>query len=91
MAETRLHFYVERDTSPQKWYPHPGGKQQFDDLPVAYQNNVDHIDAPLTRHKGEKPAWSDADIRDVIAFLKTLDDGYPVTARRPAGRPEFSN
>jgi len=92
--EQALHFYVERDTSPQKWYPHPGGKQQFDDLPVAYQDNVDHIDAPLTRHKGEKPAWSDADIRDVIAFLKTLDDGYRAPANAsapvPAGRAAHS-
>nr|WP_238812840.1 cytochrome c peroxidase [Paraburkholderia sp. SG-MS1] len=72
--EDSLRFYVQRDTNPQKWYPHPGGKQQFDDLPVKYQRNVDHLNAPMTNHKGGKPVWSEGDIRDVIAFLKTLND-----------------
>lgn len=74
--EEALRFYVERDTAPQKWYPHPGGKQRFDDLPEALQDNVDRINAPFTRHKNEKPVWSQAEIRDVAAFLKTLNDGY---------------
>ncbi|MGF6380151.1 cytochrome c peroxidase [Paraburkholderia atlantica] len=72
--EDALRFYVQRDTNPGKWYPHPGGKQQFDDLPVQYQSNVDHRTAPMTNHKGGKPVWSDSDIRDVIAFLETLND-----------------
>jgi hypothetical protein len=55
---------------------HPGSKQQFDDLPPELQDNVDHIDPPLTQHKGDPPVWSEADIQDVIAFLKTLSDGY---------------
>jgi cytochrome c peroxidase len=71
-----LRFYVERDTSPRRWYPHAGGAQHFDDLPVALQNNVDRIDAPLTRHEGDAAVWSEADIADVVAFLKTLTDGY---------------
>jgi cytochrome c peroxidase len=41
---------------------------------VKYQRNVDHINAPMTNHKGGKPVWSEGDIRDVIAFLKTLND-----------------
>src|SRR3546814_17558185 len=49
-----LHFYVERDTSPRKWYPHAGDAQQFDDLPAALQNNIDSIDAPLTLHADGK-------------------------------------
>jgi len=72
--EDALRFYVQRDTNPGKWYPHPGGKQQFDDLPVKYQSNIDHRNAPLTNHKGGKPVWSDGDIRDVMAFLDTLND-----------------
>ncbi|MGF6464914.1 cytochrome c peroxidase [Paraburkholderia youngii] len=72
--EDALRFYVQRDTNPGKWYPHAGGKQQFDDLPVQYQSNVDHRTAPMTNHKGGKPVWSDSDIRDVIAFLETLND-----------------
>ncbi|MGF6296594.1 cytochrome c peroxidase [Paraburkholderia youngii] len=72
--EDALRFYVQRDTNPGKWYPYAGGKQQFDDLPVQYQSNVDHRTAPMTNHKGGKPVWSDSDIRDVIAFLETLND-----------------
>lgn len=72
--EDALRFYVQRDTNPGKWYPHAGGQQQFDDLPVQYQSNVDHRTAPMTNHKGGKPVWSDSDIRDVIAFLETLND-----------------
>ncbi len=72
--EDALRFYVERDTNPEKWYPHPGRKEQFDDLPVEYQSNVDRLNAPMTNHKGGKPVWSEKDIRDVIAFLETLND-----------------
>jgi cytochrome c peroxidase len=32
------------------------------------------IDEPLTRQEGAAPAWNDAEIDDVIAFLKTLTD-----------------
>lgn len=86
--EDALRFYVERDANPEKWYPHAGGKQQFDDLPLELQDNVDHIDPPLTQSKGDKPVWSDEDIKDVVVFLKTLNDGYvlPVGTKPPAGR-----
>ncbi|MEO8778612.1 MAG: cytochrome c peroxidase [Rhodanobacter sp.] len=76
-----LHFYVERDTDPRKWYPVLAGRLDvFDDLPPPYRANIDHIDAPMDRSVGEKPALNDAEIRDLIAFLKTLDDGYSATA-----------
>lgn len=82
--EEALRFYVTRDAEPQKWYAHPGGAQQFDDLPAELQDNVDHIDPPLTQAKGDKPVWSEAEIRDAAAFLNTLDDGYvPAASRRP--------
>ncbi len=81
--EEALRFYVERDALPQKWYPHPDGNQPFDDLPPELQDNVDHIDPPLTQHKGDKPVWSDEDIQDVVVFLKTLNDGYVLP--RPEG------
>jgi cytochrome c peroxidase len=72
--EDALRFYVQRDTNPSKWYPHPDGKQRFDDLPVKYQSNVDTRTAPMTNHKGGKPVWSEADIQDVVAFIETLND-----------------
>ena len=48
---------------------------KFDDLPVQYQGNVE-VQAPFDRHAGERPALSEADIADMVLFLKTLTDGY---------------
>ncbi len=77
-----LRFYVRRDTDPSLWYPTTadGRAEKFNDLPPALRGNVDVIDEPLTRHEGGAPAWSDADIDDVIAFLQTLTDRDVVPA-----------
>jgi cytochrome c peroxidase len=73
--EDVMHFYVERDTSPQRWYPtQAGGLLKFDDLPGRYRGNVNTSDAPLNREQGEPPALDAEEIRKVIAFLKTLSD-----------------
>jgi cytochrome c peroxidase len=79
-----LRFYVRRDTDPRLWYPASaaGGVNKFDDLPVSLRGNIDVIDEPLTRKEGEQPAWSDAEIDDVIAFLRTLNDCDTVTVDR---------
>jgi cytochrome c peroxidase len=70
-----LRFYVERDTDAGRWYPvSAGGVEKFDDLPRGLRRNIDVIDEPLTRKEGEAPAWSETEIEDVIAFLKTLTD-----------------
>lgn len=73
-----LTFYVQRDTSPEKWYPAgaDGTVQKFDDLPPQYRANVNTTEAPYNRRPGDAPALSDAEVDDVIAFLKTLSDGY---------------
>lgn len=73
-----LHFYVERDTNPGRIYPEDkdGRIETFNDLPAAYRGNIDTIDAPLDRHPGDRPALDAQEINDVIAFLKTLTDGY---------------
>jgi len=73
-----LTFYVQRDTHPEKFYPlNPDGTvKKFDDLPPQYQANVNTSEAPYNRQPGDAPALSDAEIDDVIAFLKTLNDGY---------------
>jgi len=72
-----LRFYAERDTQPQKWYPRAkdGTVQNFDDLPREYRGNVDR-EVPFDRHGGDAPAFSDADIKDLLAFLNTLTDGF---------------
>lgn len=54
----------------------------YDDLPMALRGNVDHVDPPFDRKPGARPALNDAEIRDVVAFLKTLDDGYVPAARK---------
>jgi len=71
-----LRFYVRRDTNPQSWYPvfASGVVNKFDDLPTLLRGNIDVIDEPLTRREGAEPAWTDAEIDDVIAFLQTLTD-----------------
>lgn len=71
-------FYVQRDTHPEKWYPvNPDGTvDKFDDLPAAYRGNVNTAEVPYDRRPGDTPALSDAEVDDVIAFLKTLTDGY---------------
>ncbi|PFH09853.1 cytochrome c peroxidase [Collimonas sp. PA-H2] len=75
--EQVIKFYVERDTQPQKWYPKAkdGSVMKYDDLPPAYHGNV-NVEAPFDRKPGGQPALTDSEIKDVIAFLKTLNDGY---------------
>jgi cytochrome c peroxidase len=74
--EQVLEFYVQRDLSPEKWYPRDarGHIQPYDDLPPEYRANVDR-DPPFNRKPGDTPALSKTEIGDVIAFLKTLTDG----------------
>jgi cytochrome c peroxidase len=81
--EDAVRFYVERDTRPEKWYPRraDGTVVMYDDLPAADRANVDVKDAPLNRHRGQKPALNGQEIKDVVAFLDTLTDGYHSASR----------
>jgi cytochrome c peroxidase len=87
--EDVVRFYAERDTAPQKWYPPSpgGGVAKFDDLPAPYWSNLDR-QPPFDRHFGDKAALNGAEIRDIVAFLKTLTDGYAPRGEAPgrAGR-----
>ena len=71
-------FYVQRDTNPDKWYPRDtsGGVHKFDDVPPLLARNVNQTEVPYNRHPGQAPALSESDIDDVVAFLRTLTDGY---------------
>jgi cytochrome c peroxidase len=73
-----MDFYNLRNTSPGKIYPKDasGKVQKYNDLPPQYHANVDEADAPFDRKFGDKPAMTDQDIQDIIAFMKTLSDGY---------------
>jgi cytochrome c peroxidase len=72
-----IEFYVERDTDPGKWYPRAadGRVQKFDDLPERYWANIES-DPPFGGHPGDRPALSGSEINDLIAFLRTLTDGF---------------
>ena len=68
--EDAVRFYAQRDTDPARWYG-PAGR--FDDLPAKYHANV-NTEAPFGGRPGGAPALSEAEIADVVAFLKTLTD-----------------
>ncbi len=73
-----LAFYNFRDTKPGRIYPaSPSGSvDKYNDLPSRHHANVDVTDAPLNRKLGDPPAMTDVDMKDIVAFLKTLNDGY---------------
>jgi cytochrome c peroxidase len=66
-------FYAQRDSDPAKWYPTAadGTVQKFDDIPAIYRSNVS-MELPFGPHR----VLSDADVDDLVAFLRTLTDGY---------------
>lgn len=72
-----LEFYATRDTNPARWYPRnrDGSIRKFDDLPKQFRRNV-NTEAPFAPFAGNKPRLNAADIDDLLAFLKTLTDGY---------------
>jgi len=73
-----IEFYVTRDITPERWYSKSkdGRVNAYDDLPAQYQTNLNR-DAPFDGQKrGAKPRLDRHEIDDVVAFLKTLTDGY---------------
>lgn len=76
--EQVLAFYNLRSVHPDRIYPHdPSGRVAiYDDIPARYQANVDVADAPFDRRPGQAPPMTQGDMKDVVAFLRTLDDGY---------------
>ncbi len=77
-----MDFYAFRDVAPEKIYPRnaDGSVAKYDDLPKAHWPNVDVTDPPFDRNPGDKPAISEAEEADIIAFLGALTDGYDPTA-----------
>lgn len=78
-------FYNFRDTDPGKVFPKgaDGKVRKYNDLPAKYIANIDTIDPPLDRNLGDKPALSHAEEEDIVAFIKTLNDGYYAPAPTP--------
>ena len=58
------------------FYGNRNSASASNDLPVKYQRNIEKIKAPFTRTPGSGPALTDAEINDVVAFIRTLSDGY---------------
>ncbi len=73
-----LKFYNYRDVRPSSIYPSEarGAVARYNDLPPSRRANVDVADAPFDRKFGAQPAMTDADMRDIIAFLQALNDGF---------------
>jgi cytochrome c peroxidase len=86
--EEAVRFYAERDTNPGRWYPHraDGTIDMYDDIPPALRENVNR-EAPFGGKAGGKPALDRIEIRDIVAFLRTLEDGYSV---KPGPDPGFT-
>lgn len=84
-----LDFYNFRDTDPGRIYPKAadGTVQKFNDLPAKYAANIDNTDPPLDRKAGERPALTKAQEADIIAFIKTLNDGYFTPAVQKKAAP----
>lgn len=76
--EEVLDWYVNRDLQPERFYSKDAGGTvvKYDDIPPQYRHNVDTTDAPFNRHHGDQPALDKQDIRDIVTFLHTLNDGY---------------
>ena len=81
-----MDFYAFRDVQPEKVYPRgPDGQvAKYDDIPPRYRANIDVVDPPFDRHPGDPPAMTEQDERDIIAFLRTLTDGYSASIRETA-------
>ncbi|SCK16337.1 cytochrome c peroxidase [Variovorax sp. HW608] len=79
--EEVVRFYAQRDTAPGRWYGRDakGKVRPYDDLPARYHGNI-NTDPPFGQARGGKPALTEAEIRDVVAFLKTLTDADQSTA-----------
>jgi len=75
--EDALRFYAIRDTDYEAIYPRDsqGKTQRFNDLPASLHANI-HRDPPFGGKPGGKARISTAELSALLAFLRTLNDGY---------------
>lgn len=82
-----VEFYITRDITPQRWY-HIKNGAIYDDLPESMQSLVDRNDMPFAMEKpGAKPVINESQVDDLVAFLKTLTDGYDVKSQKANAEP----
>ncbi len=72
--EDAVRFYAVRDSDPKRIYG-AGRARRFADLPEKYRDNL-NVEAPFGANAGAKASMTASEIADVVAFLKTLTDGY---------------
>ena len=65
-----VRFYSTRNSDPIRWY----GQAVSNDLPAQYLGNIEVVKAPFNRPANAGPALTDAEIADIVAFLRTLSD-----------------
>jgi cytochrome c peroxidase len=84
-----MDFYDFSDTEPGKIYPTDAAGQvrKYNDLPARDWANIDTADPPFTLQQGQTPPLTRSEEHDIIAFLKTLNDGYPVLNKPPGAGP----
>jgi cytochrome c peroxidase len=78
-----VRFYSTRISNPERIY----GGALPNDLPAAYLDNIEKIKPPFNRSRADGPVLSEAEITDLLSFLRTLSDGYtppPAPAASPA-------
>jgi len=68
-----IRFYSTRNTDPTRWY---GPSGVANDLPSAYLANIEKNKAPFNRPVNAGPLLSEPEIDDLLAFLRTLNDGF---------------
>jgi len=78
--EDAVRFYALRDSSPARVYG-AARSGRFADLPEKYRDNLNQ-EAPFGARPGNRPALTEAEVADVVAFLKTLTDGYGTPAKK---------
>ena len=67
-----VRFYSSRNSDPLRWY----GQAVSNDLPTQYLGNIEKVKAPFNRAANAGPALSELEIADIVAFLRTLSDGF---------------
>ena len=68
-----VRFYSTRNSNPQRWYGPTGIPN---DLPAQYRANLETTKAPFNRTAAQGPVLTEAEIADMVAFLRTLSDGF---------------
>ena len=73
-----IEFYVTRDITPERWYGKnaSGHVIPYDDLPAPYHANINRDPPFAGQHPGAAAVLNEMQVGDIVAFLRTLTDGY---------------